>query len=118
MNLNDYQTKALRTANPRDRKNELFHLLLGLCGEAGEIAEKTKKIIRDKDKRCKMHRKFYSALSTGLIVKGKIIKTVDDLVLFDVVSSYNPADVVEMAEAIREFNKYNNNDKLEVNFDW
>ena len=49
MNLNDYQTKALRTANPRDRKNELFHLLLGLCGEAGEIAEKTKKIIRDKD---------------------------------------------------------------------
>ena len=43
MNLNDYQTKALRTANPRDRKNELFHLLLGLCGEAGEIAEKTKK---------------------------------------------------------------------------
>ena len=76
------------------------------------------KIIRDKDKRCKMHRKFYSALSTGLIVKGKIIKTVDDLVLFDVVSSYNPADVVEMAEAIREFNKYNNNDKFEVNFDW
>ena len=49
MNLNDYQTKALRTANQRDRKNELFHLLLGLCGEAGEIAEKTKKIIRDKD---------------------------------------------------------------------
>ena len=49
MNLNDYQTKALRTANPRDRKNERFHLLLGLCGEAGEIAEKTKKIIRDKD---------------------------------------------------------------------
>jgi NTP pyrophosphatase (non-canonical NTP hydrolase) len=49
VNLNDYQTKALRTANPRDRKNELFHLLLGLCGEAGEIAEKTKKIIRDKD---------------------------------------------------------------------
>ena len=49
MNLNDYQTKALRTANRRDRKNELFHLLLGLCGEAGEIAEKTKKIIRDKD---------------------------------------------------------------------
>lgn len=76
------------------------------------------KIIRDKDKRCKMHRKFYSALSTGLIVKGKIIKTVDDLVLFDVISSYNPADVVEMAEAIKEFNKYNNNDKLEVNFDW
>lgn len=48
MNLNDYQTAALRTAAPKDKKNELFHLLLGLCGESGEIAEKAKKIIRDK----------------------------------------------------------------------
>lgn len=47
MNLNDYQTAALRTAAPKDKKNELFHLLLGLCGESGEIAEKAKKIIRD-----------------------------------------------------------------------
>lgn len=49
MNLNEYQRLALRTASPKTKKNELFHLLLGLCGEAGEIAEKTKKIIRDKD---------------------------------------------------------------------
>lgn len=49
MNLNEYQTLALRTAAPKDKKNELFHLLLGLCGEAGEIAEKTKKIVRDHD---------------------------------------------------------------------
>ena len=49
MNLNEYQTLALRTARPKDAKNELFHLLLGLCGEAGEIAEKSKKIIRDHD---------------------------------------------------------------------
>lgn len=49
MNLNEYQTLALRTANPKERENELFHLILGLCGEAGEIAEKMKKIIRDKD---------------------------------------------------------------------
>lgn len=49
MNLNDYQIAALRTANPRERPNEVFHLLLGLCGEAGEIAEKAKKIIRDHD---------------------------------------------------------------------
>ena len=48
MNLNDYQQAALRTAAPKDKKNELFHLLLGLCGEAGEIAEKAKKIVRDK----------------------------------------------------------------------
>lgn len=49
LSLNDYQTAALRTANPKDRKNEVFHLLLGLCGEAGEIAEKAKKIVRDHD---------------------------------------------------------------------
>ncbi len=49
MNLNDYQQLALRTASPKDKKNELFHLLLGLNGEAGEIAEKMKKVVRDKD---------------------------------------------------------------------
>ncbi|MEO5950578.1 MAG: nucleoside triphosphate pyrophosphohydrolase family protein [Candidatus Saccharimonadales bacterium] len=47
MNLNDYQVAALRTANPHETPNEVFHLLLGLCGETGEIAEKAKKIIRD-----------------------------------------------------------------------
>jgi len=49
MNLNEYQTLALRTARPKDANNEVFHLLLGLSGEAGEIAEKTKKIVRDQD---------------------------------------------------------------------
>lgn len=49
MTLDDYQTAALRTASPKDKKNELFHLLLGLCGEAGEIAEKAKKIVRDEE---------------------------------------------------------------------
>lgn len=48
MNMNDYQQLALRTARSKDDKDELFHLLLGLCGEAGEIAEKMKKIVRDK----------------------------------------------------------------------
>lgn len=45
--MNDYQRAALRTAAPRDKHNELFHLLLGLVGETGEIAEKAKKIVRD-----------------------------------------------------------------------
>lgn len=48
MNLDDYQTAALRTAAPKDKQNEIFHLVLGLTGEAGEIAEKAKKIVRDK----------------------------------------------------------------------
>lgn len=48
MNMNDYQQAALRTANP-DHPNELFHLVLGLVGESGEIAEKMKKLVRDHD---------------------------------------------------------------------
>jgi NTP pyrophosphatase (non-canonical NTP hydrolase) len=48
MTFDEYQKLALRTAS-LNKKNELFHVLLGLCGEAGEIAEKTKKIVRDHD---------------------------------------------------------------------
>jgi NTP pyrophosphatase (non-canonical NTP hydrolase) len=47
--MNSYQQAALRTAAPKDKPNELFHLLLGLVGETGEIAEKAKKVIRDKN---------------------------------------------------------------------
>lgn len=49
MNLNEYQNLARQTASPKDKKNELFNLLLGISGEASEIAEKTRKIIRDHD---------------------------------------------------------------------
>ena len=48
MNMDDYQVKALRTAAPKDKKDEVYHLILGLVGEAGEIAEKAKKVVRDK----------------------------------------------------------------------
>lgn len=47
MHLDDYQQGALRTAAPREKKNELLHLVLGLVGESGEIAEKFKKWVRD-----------------------------------------------------------------------
>jgi NTP pyrophosphatase (non-canonical NTP hydrolase) len=47
MTFDEYQTLALRTARGKDAKDELFHLTMGLVGEAGEVAEKVKKIIRD-----------------------------------------------------------------------
>lgn len=47
MNLNEYQQLALTTAS--DRNNEIYHRVLGLVGEAGEIAEKFKKLIRDQN---------------------------------------------------------------------
>jgi NTP pyrophosphatase (non-canonical NTP hydrolase) len=47
MTFDEYQTAALRTAADPAKKNELFHLVLGLVGESGEIAEKMKKLVRD-----------------------------------------------------------------------
>ena len=49
MTFDDYQAKALRTARPKDAKDEFIHLVLGLVGESGEIAEKVKKLVRDHD---------------------------------------------------------------------
>ena len=47
MTFDEYQKAALRTARSKDAQDELFHLVLGLVGEAGEIAEKFKKLVRD-----------------------------------------------------------------------
>jgi len=45
MKLNDYQSKAVTTAvYPKD--NALPYLALGLSGEAAEVANKVKKILR------------------------------------------------------------------------
>lgn len=49
MTFDEYQQKALATARSKDAKDEFVHLVLGLVGEAGEIAEKVKKLVRDHD---------------------------------------------------------------------
>lgn len=45
MNFDDYQKEAHDFAQYGDNP---MYPVLGICGEAGEIAEKTKKLIRDK----------------------------------------------------------------------
>lgn len=50
LTLNEYQQAAIETAIfPHDR--EIPYLALALCGEAGEVADKIKKVLRDKSGR-------------------------------------------------------------------
>ena len=49
MHANDYQTAALTTAIYPNQGQNFVYPTLGLVGEAGEVAEKVKKIIRDGD---------------------------------------------------------------------
>lgn len=50
MTLEEYQKQALTTVIETDNEfRDLLHWVLGINGEAGEIAEKMKKIIRDKN---------------------------------------------------------------------
>ena len=47
MNFDDYQIEARKTAMYPDVGFNLIYPTLGLNGEAGEVAEKIKKILRD-----------------------------------------------------------------------
>jgi NTP pyrophosphatase (non-canonical NTP hydrolase) len=47
MNFKEYQQRSLGTAVYPNVGNNLYYPVLGLAGEAGEVAEKVKKIIRD-----------------------------------------------------------------------
>ena len=49
MNFAEYQKEALKTAVYPNRRNNIIYPVLGLNGEAGEIAEKVKKVLRDKN---------------------------------------------------------------------
>jgi NTP pyrophosphatase (non-canonical NTP hydrolase) len=49
LSANDYQTGALRTAIYPNQGQNFIYPTLGMVGEAGEVAEKAKKIIRDGD---------------------------------------------------------------------
>jgi NTP pyrophosphatase (non-canonical NTP hydrolase) len=47
MTFNEYQVAARQTAQYPDMGNNFYYPTLGLAGEAGEVAEKIKKLMRD-----------------------------------------------------------------------
>jgi NTP pyrophosphatase (non-canonical NTP hydrolase) len=50
MTFDEYQKQALTTViSTGDEFKDLLHWVLGMTGESGEVAEKMKKIIRDKN---------------------------------------------------------------------
>ncbi|MBR0036608.1 MAG: nucleoside triphosphate pyrophosphohydrolase family protein [Bacteroidales bacterium] len=64
MTLNDYQAGARRTAIYPSSQN-IIYPTLGLSGEAGEVADKVKKVIRDNNQEFTADRKREIALELG-----------------------------------------------------
>ncbi len=50
MTFREYQLKAKETADYPEKGTNFIYAALGLAGEAGEVADKIKKIWRDKNK--------------------------------------------------------------------
>lgn len=64
MTLNEYQQKALGTAiYPNDYA--VIYPALGMCGEAGEVADKVKKVIRDNNQEFTPEKKTEIAKEIG-----------------------------------------------------
>jgi len=55
MDFNAYQKKSRKTAIYPNKDKNFIYPVLGLTGETGEVAEKIKKIIRDKGGKISQH---------------------------------------------------------------
>lgn len=64
MTLNDYQEKALSTA-VYGSGSKIIYPTLGLVGEAGEVADKVKKVLRDNEGNFDEWRKLQIAAEIG-----------------------------------------------------
>ena len=90
MNFNDYQQQALTTMIKSDDEfKDLMHWVLGLNGEAGEVAEKLKKIIRDKNGQISEEDKQELAKELGDVLWYLAVFAHDLGVTFDEVATTN-----------------------------
>lgn len=64
MTLNEYQKKALETAIYAE-EYRIVYPALGMCGEAGEVADKVKKVIRDNNQEFSAEKKKEIAKEIG-----------------------------------------------------
>jgi len=89
MNFNDYQKKARRTAIYPDKGKNFVYPTLGLMGEAGEVAEKMKKVIRDdggkinKEKRLEMKKELGDVLWYIASVCSELKLSMEDVAQFN-----------------------------------
>ena len=65
MDLNTYQQRARLTAQYPSRGENPIYPALGLCGEAGEVADKVKKVLRDHGGEFNAERREAIALELG-----------------------------------------------------
>ncbi|MDD4606851.1 MAG: nucleoside triphosphate pyrophosphohydrolase family protein [Patescibacteria group bacterium] len=57
MDFKEYQEKSRKTALYPNLNNNFVYPTLGLVGEAGEVAEKIKKVIRDDDSKITLEKR-------------------------------------------------------------
>ena len=89
MNFKDYQKKARRTAIYPNKGNNFVYPTLGLMGEAGEVAEKMKKVIRDdggkitKEKRLEMKKELGDVLWYLASLSSELKLSLEDVAQFN-----------------------------------
>jgi len=74
MQFSDYQEKSRVTAKYPDANNNFIYPTLGLVGEAGELAEKVKKLMRDKQ--------MFTPAEVTDDVKAEILKELGDVMWY------------------------------------
>lgn len=98
MDFREYQKKSRRTAIYPNRDNNFVYPVLGLAGEAGEVAEKIKKIIRDdgglvtENKRQEIKKELGDVLWYVSQLATELKLDLDDVAFSNIVKLYSRLD--------------------------